>query len=79
MPQHCWAVSRSFDYVDDLLWHSMMDQVSDTLNQPQDAVRNVLMEPDNTTSPFGLCLSRRYKFQGRATRIISALTDGDRR
>jgi len=46
MAQHCWAVS-SFDYVDDLLWHGMMDHVSDTLNQPQGAVRNVLMEPDS--------------------------------
>jgi hypothetical protein len=46
MPQHCWAVSRRFDHVDDLVWHGMMDHVSDILNQPEGAVCNVLIEPD---------------------------------
>jgi len=45
--QHCWIVSRSFDRVDDLLGHGMMEHVSDTRNQPQRAVRNVSMEPDS--------------------------------
>src|SRR6201981_215803 len=38
--------NRCFDLVDDLLGHGIMEHVSNTRNQPQRALRDLLMNPD---------------------------------
>ena len=41
-----WVTVRSFDRVDDLLGHGVMEHMPNTRDQPQRAVRNLSMKPD---------------------------------
>ena len=44
--QRRWVTERSFDRIDDLLGRGVMEHMPNTRDQPQRALRNLLMKPD---------------------------------